>query len=62
MTYHNNPLEVNVKHEHEIVNSLPNLKLLNNRIVQVEERSEGILSDRVSLRADVEMLENWKST
>jgi len=34
-TYHNNPLEISVKHEHEMVNSLPNLKLLNDRIVQV---------------------------
>jgi Leucine-rich repeat (LRR) protein len=62
LTYHHNPLEVHVKHEHEMVNCLPNLKLINSRVIAVEERSEQLMHDRPQIFADADMLENWKST
>lgn len=35
LTLHHNPLEANGRYQHEVVNMLPALKLLNHRIVQV---------------------------
>jgi hypothetical protein len=41
---------------------IPSLKLLNNRIVYIEERSEHLLYERPMTFVDGELFENWKST
>jgi Leucine-rich repeat (LRR) protein len=35
LTLHHNPLEATPRHEHQLVNSLPALKLLNHRIIHL---------------------------
>ena len=61
LTYHHNPLEVHIRNDHQLVNLLPNLKLLNERIVYLEERTDFLITERAQVYADVDMLENWKS-
>lgn len=62
LTYHHNPIENHAKNEHTVINMIPTLKLLNNRIVYVEERSDYLLYERPMTFVDSELFENWKST
>ena len=55
LTYHHNPMEAYVKNEHTVINMIPTLKLLNNRIVYIEERSDHLLHERALTFVDAEL-------
>ena len=62
LTYHHNPMEGYAKIEHTVINNIPSLKLINNRIIYIEERSDHLLFNRPLTFVDAELFENWKST
>lgn len=60
LTIKNNPVDHLPRIQHLIVNVMPCLKVIGERVVFVEERAPGLLEARNNVYIDGEIMDGWR--